>query len=153
MECQQKIVKMKKILMGFAAAIAMLFLANCATKTKSTENVKRQWMLIEFQNFSKDLMVKNKANLDFTNWTTENPKFSAKMGCNGMFGTASFKENQRVEFSQVGSTMMYCDKNMDLESAFGKALPMMKNYSINGHFLTLSDSEGNKMKFVAADWD
>lgn len=144
---------MKKILFGFAAAIAMLFLANCATKISTQENVKRQWMLVEFQNFSKDLMVKNNANLDLSSWSEENTKFTAKMGCNGMFGTANFKENKIVEFSQIGSTMMYCDKNMELEAAFGKALPMMKNYSIDGHFLTLTDSDGNKMKFVAADWD
>lgn len=144
---------MKKLFVAFTALVTIVLLANCTALNKSTVNVKRQWMLVEFQNFSKDLMVKNKANLDFTNWTPENPKFSAKMGCNGMFGTVNFKENQMVQFSQIGSTMMYCDKNMELESALGKALPMMKNYSIDGHFLTLSDSDGNKMKFVAADWD
>lgn len=144
---------MKKIILGFTAIFALLLLANCATQNKVSTNVNRQWMLVEFQNFSKDLMVKNNANLDLTGWTEENLRLSAKMGCNGMFGTANFKENKMVEFSQIGSTMMYCDKNMELEAAFGKALPMMKNYSIDGHFLTLTDSDGNKMKFVAADWD
>ena len=53
----------------------------------------------------------------------------------------------------MGSTMMFCEKSMDLEAAFGKELPLMTNYKVEGHFLTLSNASGMKMKFVAADWD
>ena len=74
------------------------------------------------------------------------------MGCNGMFFSYKIKNNHQVEFSQIGSTMMYCDGRMKLEDSFGKQLPNMNQYKIEGHFLTLSDGK-SIMKFVAADWD
>ena len=143
---------MKKIILGFTAIFALLLLANCATQKKVSPNLKREWMLVEFQNFSKEILVSNKANINFTN-LNDGGKFSAKMGCNNLFGTATLNGNESVKFSQIGSTMMFCDQAMDLETTFNKALPMMTNYKIEGHYLTLSDSKGNLMKFVASDWD
>ena len=75
------------------------------------------------------------------------------MGCNKMFLTATFYSNGTVKFSDIGSTMMYCEGNMDLETAFAKSLPTMTKYQIDGHHLTLINDKGEKMKFVAADWD
>lgn len=143
---------MKKLLLGFVAIFGLLLLTNCTSQTKVFENTKREWMLIEFQDFSKDLMMSNKANLNLTD-QNEPGNFSANMGCNNMFGSANFNADGTVKFSQIGSTMMFCDRAMDLESAFGKALPTMTNYKIDGHYLTLSNASGNKMKFLAADWD
>lgn len=145
---------MKKIVLGFAAVFVLLLLANCTTQTRVPEHLKREWMLVEFQNFSKDLMVKNKAHLNLSTINHETPgRFSAKMGCNNMFGQATFNTDGTVKFSGVASTMMYCDKNMELEAAFGKELPNMVKYKIDGHQLTLTDANGKQMKFVAADWD
>jgi len=143
---------MKKLLFGFTAVFALLFLTNCATLMGSTDKVKKEWMLVEFQNFSKEMMTKNKATLNLTGKDAPK-KFTANMGCNNMFGNSNFSSNGDVKFSDVGITMMYCDKGMELESAFAKALPMTTKYSIDGHFLIISDDKGNKMKFVAADWD
>lgn len=110
-------------------------------------------MLVEFKNFSKDFLVKNKANLDLS--ATKSPKnqYNAFMGCNRMFMTADFQAGGRAEFSKVNSTMMLCQENMELEMAFATELPKMKHYKIDGHFLTLSAENGEKMKFIAADWD
>lgn len=44
-------------------------------------------------------------------------------------------------------------QDMNLEMAFQKKIETMTTYSIEGHFLTLSDGNGNSIKFVAADWD
>ena len=143
---------MKKFLLGFTAVFALVFLTNCTSMMTSKNEVKKEWMLVEFQNFSKEMMAKNKATLDLTGKDAP-AKFTANMGCNNMFGNSNFSSIGTVKFSEVGATMMYCDKGMDLETAFGKALPMMTKFSISGHYLTLSDEKGNKMKFVAADWD
>jgi heat shock protein HslJ len=143
---------MKNIVTLFLAVFALLFLANCTSQTTNSENVEREWMLVEFQNFTKDKLVAHKAHLNLTN-LKDNGKFTAKMGCNNLFGSATFNAVGTVKFSQIGSTMMFCDQAMDLETAFSKALPMMTNYKIEGHYLTLSDRNGNWMKFVAADWD
>ena len=143
---------MKKIITGFVVLFGLLLLANCTTQTKVANDTKREWMLVEFQDFTKEMMMQNKANLNLTE-QNEKGKFAANMGCNNMFGSATFSANGTVKFSQIGSTMMYCDEAMDLESAFGKALPTMTNYKVEGHYLTLSNTTGIKMKFVAADWD
>lgn len=143
---------MKKIIVGFIAIFGLLLVTNCTAQTNLSENVKREWMLIEFQDFSKDLMMANKAHLNLTDQKTAG-QFSANMGCNNMFGHVIFNTNGTVKISAIGSTMMFCDKNMDLETAFAKELPTMTNYKIEGHYLTLTNSAGNKMKFVAADWD
>ena len=143
---------MKKLLLGFTAVFALLFLTNCTSMMSSKKDVKKEWMLVEFQNFSKEMMTKNKAMLDLTGKAAPS-KFTANMGCNNMFGNSTFSSNGTVKFSAVGSTMMMCDKAMDLESAFAKQLPTMTNYKVDGHYLTLSNSTGQKMKFVAADWD
>ena len=143
---------MKKIISGFIAVLALVLLANCTTQTKVPENIKREWMLVEFQDFTKDSMMSNKAHLDLSN-EKEPARFAANMGCNNMFGSATFNTNGTAKFSAIGSTMMMCDKAMDLESAFSKELPSMTNYKVEGHYLTLTNASGKKMRFVAADWD
>lgn len=145
--------KMEKIISGFIAIFGLLILANCTTqKTNAPENIQREWMLVEFQDFSKDVMTSNKARLDLSNKEKTN-QFSANMGCNNMFGNVSFNVDGTVKFSEIGSTMMFCDRAMELEQAFGKELPTMTNYKVEGHYLTLSNSSGKVMKFVASDWD
>ncbi len=144
---------MKKIITGLIAIFTLLLLANCTTQPNVPENVQREWMLVEFQDFTKEMMMSNKAQLNLTTLKESPMQFSANMGCNNMFGNANFNANGTVQFSDIGSTMMFCDKAMDLESAFIKVLPMMNNYKVEGHYLTLSNANGKMMKFVAADWD
>lgn len=116
------------------------------------ENIHKKWMLVEYKNFTKEELVKLEANIDLTKNPESKGRYNAKMGCNGMFFTAEFN-NGKAKFSGLGSTMMYCDGRMKLEELFGKDLPTMNQYKIEGHFLTLSNPSGGKMKFVAADWD
>ncbi len=133
-----------------------ILLGSCTSQTANSSNnnnLKREWMLLSFQHFSKDVLVKSQAKINLIpNEETPN-QYSAKMGCNNLFFTAKMRSGNKIDFSQVGSTMMYCEGMMELESAFGKALPMMTTYQIDGHYLTLSDGKGHDMKFLAADWD
>lgn len=144
---------MKNLSKIFAGFLALFLLMNCTSQKPDYAKLHRQWMLVEFKNFSKDFLVKNKANLDLS--ATKSPKnqYNAFMGCNRMFMTADFQAGGRAEFSKVNSTMMLCQENMELEMAFATELPKMKHYKIDGHFLTLSAENGEKMKFIAADWD
>ena len=75
------------------------------------------------------------------------------MVTNSIFFSVKLKNNHRIHFSGVGSTMMYCDGNMKLEENFGKLLPTITKYQVKGHFLTLKNKNGQTMKFVAEDWD
>ena len=117
---------------------------------KEVSSLKRKWMLVEFQGFTKEELMQKKAYLDLTHLEKGG---GAKMGCNSIFFSVKLKNNHRINFSGVGSTMMYCDGNMKLEENFGKLLPTITKYQVKGHFLTLKNKNGQTMKFVAEDWD
>lgn len=119
----------------------------------SNQYYQREWMMISFNQFTKLQLTENKAAINLTGQKAGNAvKGSAKMGCNSIFFKIEFKNNGKINISGIGSTEMVC-KNMELENAFLKKFGNMKNYTIEGHRLTLSDGSGNKMEFIAADWD
>lgn len=131
--------------------VAVLF--GCTARKPDYTSLHRQWMLVEFKDYSKEFLAKNKANLDLSATKSPENQYNAFMGCNRLFMTAEFKQAGQVEFSKIGSTMMYCAENMNLEYEFAKYLPAMTHYTIQGHILSLTDGHGNRMKFIAADWD
>ncbi|ROI01412.1 META domain-containing protein [Chryseobacterium sp. G0240] len=110
-------------------------------------------MLISLDGFSKDQLIENKAEVNLTSKVTDGKiQGSAYMGCNQMSFTSEFRKGGKVKISNLVSTMKAC-QNMNLETSFQKKFETMTTYSVEGHFLTLSDNHGNTMKFVAADWD
>ena len=144
---------MKKLKLLSLLTLFTVFIISCATKPVANPNLQREWMLVSFKDFSKEELVKANAKIDLK--PTDNPKIfkgSAKMGCNSIFFSAELKGKDKIMFSDPGSTMMACF-NMKLETEFLKTLPGTKNFSIDGHFLTITDENGQVMKFVAADWD
>lgn len=143
---------MKKISVLFTTLFFLIISINCSSQKMNQDNLKRQWMLVSFKNFEKSFLVKNKAQLDMSSAKTKD-NYSIFMGCNNMFVVANFEKNGTVKFGDMGTTMKYCEGNMKLEKEFSAALANMNSYKIEGHQLTLSDKEGNKMIFVAADWD
>lgn len=141
---------MKKLSILILVSI-FTFSCNCkknATETP-TQNINRVWMLVEFKDYKKDYFVEKKAFLDMTN--TE--RASSKMGCNNLSFSYSIKDGKSIQFSQGIVTRMYCQNNMKLENDFLNEIPTVKNYKVEGHFLTLTSSNGEKMVFVAQDWD
>jgi heat shock protein HslJ len=144
---------MKKILLSFFTALLLGTMMSCSSVPEKNPNIQRQWMLVSFGNFSKNELIKNKAEINLTGAMEKGKiKGGAHMGCNRMFFTSEFKKDGKMKISGVGSTLRAC-QNMDLETAFAQKFDQMIHYSIEGHFLTLSDDSGNSMKFVAADWD
>jgi heat shock protein HslJ len=105
-------------------------------------------MLVEFQNFKKEDLIKYEAQLNLTDF--KNP--TAKMGCNSISLQIESKENS-IKFSNLMSTKMFCVDKMDLETAFIKSLPEFNSYSNQGQKLILENSKAEKMVFVAQDWD
>lgn len=149
MECCSKKISMKNILKSLVFVFGLLMMLNCSSRNQVSEQINRKWMLIEFQDLTKDFLMKKGANLDLST----KDQYGANMGCNRIFMKADFNGEGTVAFSGIGSTMMYCQDGMKLEDAFVKALPTMVHYKIEGHFLTLKAKDGSSMKFVAADWD
>jgi heat shock protein HslJ len=144
---------MKKILFTLFAGLFLGLALNCSAVSEKNPYLQRQWMLVSLDGFSKDQLIAHKAEINLTG-KMEKGKIqgSAFMGCNQMSFTSEFKSGGKMKVSQGVSTMKACE-NMNLESSFQKKFETMTKYSVEGHFLTLSDNQGNTMKFVAADWD
>lgn len=120
---------------------------SCSSK-KNAQNINRVWMLVEYKDYKKEYFVKQKAFLDMTN----PERATSKMGCNNL--SFSYKiDKSSITFSQGIATRMYCQDNMKLENDFLNEIPSMKNYEVEGHFLTLTSDNGEKISFVAQDWD
>ncbi|PWW28680.1 META domain-containing protein [Chryseobacterium sp. AG844] len=144
---------MKKILLPLFTALLLGVVLNCSSVPAKDPFLQRQWMLVSFDDFSKDQLIANKAEFNLTaNKVKGKIQASSYMGCNRMSFMTEFKTGGKVEISKGVSTMKAC-QDMNLEMSFQKKIETMTHYSIEGHFLTLSDDYGNSMKFVAADWD
>ena len=145
---------MKIIIKNLIFFTIIISIFNCKPKNTQIEpladenNLKRVWMLVEFENFKREDMVKNKAQINLTD--LKNP--TANMGCNRISFQVEVKENN-IKFLNSRSTRMFCENAMELENAFSKSLSQYNTYNIEGQKLTLVNSKNEKMVFVAQDWD
>ncbi|MFN4364542.1 META domain-containing protein [Chryseobacterium hispalense] len=147
----------------FVSVLCVLFsgmLLNCNAVSSNTpqntdqnSQLHREWMLTAFGSYSKSDLIAKDAKINLTE-KSENGKIkgTAFMGCNSMFFTSEFKNNGKVKMSEIGSTLKAC-QDMKLEMDFSKAFRNITTYSVKGHSLTLTDDQGNRMEFIAADWD
>ncbi|WP_346983582.1 META domain-containing protein [Chryseobacterium sp. POE27] len=147
----------------FVSVLSVLFsgiLINCTSASTHiskhadlNSGIQREWMLTSFAGYSKSDLIRNNANINLTEKAEqEKVKGTAFAGCNNMFFTAEFKNDGKVKISEIGSTLKAC-QDMKLENDFSKELRNVTRYSVKGHFLTLTDDQGHKMEFIAADWD
>ena len=113
-----------------------------------TQNINRVWMLTQFENFEKQFLINAKAQLDLT--ASDNAL--ANMGCNGISFKYNLKSNSQIIFTEGIRTEMACG-DMKLEDDFLEILPKISYFIIEGHKLVLTSKDGEKMIFVAQDWD
>jgi len=104
-------------------------------------------MLVEFKEYKKEYFVEKKAFLDMTN--SEN--VSANMGCITQNFSYSIKNNS-IKFEEKIRINMKCQE-MKLDIDFANSIIEMNSFSINAHKLTLTAVNGDKMVFIAQDWD
>ncbi len=144
---------MKYILSFIFAFSGLGLVLNCSAVNLNHPNYQREWVLVEFDRFSREQLVVNRAGMNLTGDKMDHQvKGNASMGCNQIIFSADFKNNGKLKLSELKRTKMAC-LNTDLEDAFIKKFTNMIQYKIEGHRLTLSDKEGKEMKFIAADWD
>ncbi len=129
--------------------IIMSFSCNCKKNVTETptQNINRIWMLVEFKEYKKEYFVEKKAFLDMTN--SEN--VSANMGCITQNFSYSIKNNS-IKFKEKIRINMKCQE-MKLDIDFANSIIEMNSFSINAHKLTLTSNNGEKMVFIAQDWD
>lgn len=112
--------------------------------------LNRQWMLTGMEGFTKEELMQAKAGIDLTN--SENAH--SKVGCNNMRLKTILQPDNRVQFTNLSVTKMYCAPFMKLEAAYIEKLQQVRMYTIEGHLLKLKDGAGNWLiTAVAADWD
>ena len=92
-----------------------------------------RWRLVEL-NGDEIRLPEGTSDIHMTLRLDEN-KVNGFAGCNTFFGTYEATENS-LRFSKVGATRMACPQ-LDLESAFLKAIDSVQEYKIQGDELTL----------------
>jgi heat shock protein HslJ len=135
---------------AFTLILTFVYIMACNTvkKDNNNQNLNRIWMLVEFNQFDKEYLIKKEAYLDLT----KPESAPSKMGCNQLSFPYKVITTSEIKFSDGIATRMYCE-DMKLEDSFSKEITLMSNYSIEGHHLTLTSSDGKKMVFIAQDWD
>lgn len=139
----------------FAWVFAAAGLAACSAGVLSSAenmpqpNIKRVWMLADFEGFSREQLVAADAKMDWTRL----PRVYAYMGCNQLMMEAKQEGGDRIVFGSGVSTRMYCEETMRLEQTFMNYIAGTKNYRIEGHTLILRNEAGKEARFVAQDWD
>lgn len=112
------------------------------------QNLKRVWMLVEFQKFKKSEFLALNAQMDLTSLKIA----SAKMGCNNIGFKVKVNHN-KIKFSKIFRTMIYCKSKMQIEQTFVKELLNYITYKIEKHKLIIKNARNQEMVFVAQDWD
>ncbi len=147
-----KMINQLRLLAFFSILFTYLGCNNAKLVEPISPQLTRQWMVVEFQNFSKEELMKNKASIDLSQ-LNESKQDVALMGCNIIILKKELKSNYRIQFSEGAHTKMFCQEAMPLENAFLEVLPNINAYKIEGHFLSLYNNDDLIMKLVAADWD
>ena len=79
----------------------------------------------------------------------EGARVEGNGGCNGYGGTYELMDGNRIRFSKMISTMMYCSR-MDTETALYKVFETADNYTVSGNVLHLNKARMAPLaKFVA----
>ena len=74
----------------------------------------------------------------------EKDEVNGNAGCNSYFG-AYTQQGQKLTFSELGSTMMFCMEGMEQETAFHAALATVTQYRLENGLLTLLDDQGETL--------
>lgn len=121
----------------FAALVCAMFLVvGCCACRSAQKNAKplktTEWHLIQLGGQEMDLP------LNVFNITIAEDNSLAGVGaCNRLLGQVVVGEKQAISFGQVGTTMMLCPENEELESKFVAMLGGITHYDIDADKLIL----------------
>ena len=120
----------------------MIALSACSILKKSNSSAQNEnaitdqkWKLIELE--GKPVAEKINGKVPFILFQKEDSRYTGTAGCNGLNGTFTLADHNRIKFSQGISTMMACE-DMTAETGLNKVLQTADNYTINGNVLSLN---------------
>ena len=126
---------MKKTI--FAARVCAMFLVvgccACRSVQKNAKPLKgTEWHLVQLGGTEMELAADT-----FTIVIAEDNSLAGIAACNHLLGQVVLAENQAISFGQVGSTMMLCPENDELEAKFIAMLGGITHYDIDADKLIL----------------
>lgn len=130
---------MKKLIL---AAGSVVLLAACHNTRKVADNnkssdpiVNKHWQLIQLE--GKPMAQSN--DKDRQTWFMLNTdgSVSGNTGCNGLGGTYKLEAGQRIRFSEMLGTLMYCD-DVPWEADYKKVFELADNYTMQRDTLWLN---------------
>ncbi|NAW50472.1 META domain-containing protein [Elizabethkingia argentiflava] len=144
---------MKRVVLLTVLLFSLMSIVRCVVAQDLNYKLQRKWMLVSLKEFSKAELIHAKACIDLTSQAKAASAYVAFMGCNNLSFQLKEGKGNKISISHIGGTRKFCSDHLDLENQFISVFSRMHSYAINGHFLTLTNKEGEKMVFVAADWD
>jgi heat shock protein HslJ len=107
-----------------------------STVVSNSDLRNKKWLLTQLNSKT----IEGDANSYYIKFDSKEDQFSAKAGCNTLFGSFQLGENTKIAFSNVGATKMYC-MNMEVENQFIQLLEKTTQIKINQQVLIfLSDN-------------
>ncbi len=82
-------------------------------KNKPTQLAGKKWYLVKIYDGQKFIDIKDQS--AFIEFDKVNGRVNGNTGCNGFFGEATYKNNSFTT-KGIGSTRMYCNNKMEIES-------------------------------------
>lgn len=135
-----------------ATMVSLVVLTSCSnSKSMSVaQKLQREWMVKTLPGVSYEALVASKTEINLSNPQAN----GAYAGCNRIFFTTKKGKGNKISFTNMGSTKMFCQETMYIEDALTKALSEVASYELDGHTISFKDAKGNVLlSAVAADWD
>jgi heat shock protein HslJ len=98
---------------------------------------EKYWKLIKL-NGKKIILGKNQNTAPYLTLKNENSHFFGNGGCNAIQGSYTLSEGNKIKFSKMASTKMFCDY-METEQALLQVLENAENYSVENDTVSLNN--------------
>lgn len=144
---------MKSLFFKYFLILSTLFLLfGCkalVSKQSLPVELQRQWMLTSIVGYTKEQLMKNKAQLDLKLHSGN----IANLGCGNFSVQVSGIVDDKIKFKTKDNPFKNCIKTEAIEYVFRNEMAKVNRYEIEGHFLKLYHNDQLLLKFVASDWD
>ncbi len=131
-----------------ALICAMVLVGCCSACRQRQKNAKplkgTEWHLVQMEGKDMNLPL-NSFNLTLG----QDGSISGVAACNRLLGQYTVADNYAINLGQVGTTMMLCPENGELENTFTQLLGSITHYDIDGDMLLLLSNGTIKAIFKA----
>lgn len=138
-------------LIGWVAigALSACHSLQATTPTMATWPMTRVWMLTELDSIARPAMVAAAAQMDWT----QLPQVKIHIGCQHYTWYVRTTHGRLSSSGIPEHSANLCPAQTSWAPLFTTRLSRMTHYRIEGHRLILSNTRGETIHFVAADWD